>query len=95
MFATHYHELTDLALTKPGIANFHIAVREWNGKIIFLRKLMSGSTSHSYGIQVAALAGLPDGVISRAREVLANLEAGEFDEAGRPRIGGEPPSLGR
>ncbi len=87
MFATHYHELTDMALTKPGIANYHIAVKEWNGKIVFLRKLMPGATSHSYGIQVAALAGLPACVIERAREVLSNLEAGEFDEVGRPRIG--------
>ncbi|MBN1282503.1 MAG: DNA mismatch repair protein MutS [Proteobacteria bacterium] len=87
MFATHYHELTELALTRPSISNFHVAVREWNGKVVFLRKLTPGSTSHSYGIQVASLAGLPDAVISRAREVLANLEAGEFDEAGRPRIG--------
>jgi DNA mismatch repair protein MutS len=87
MFATHYHELTELALTKPAIKNYHVAVREWNDQVIFLRRLVPGSTSHSYGIQVARLAGLPDSVIDRSTEVLANLEEGEFDDGGRPRIG--------
>ncbi|MFA5811308.1 MAG: DNA mismatch repair protein MutS [bacterium] len=86
MFATHYHELTDLALTKTGIANHQIAVREWNGQVIFLRRLLPGATSRSYGIAVAKLAGLPDGVIDRATEVLKNLEEGELDEVGKPRI---------
>lgn len=86
MFATHYHELTELALTKPGIRNLNIAVREWNGEVIFLRKLVAGATSRSYGIQVARLAGLPDAVIARARDILENLEEGEFDEGGRPRL---------
>lgn len=87
MFATHYHELTELALTKHAIKNYNIAVREWNGEVIFLRRLVPGATSHSYGIQVARLAGLPEGVVVRAGEVLTNLEEGEFDEVGRPRIG--------
>ena len=69
------------------VKNFNIAVREWKGEVIFLRRLVPGATSHSYGIQVARLAGLPEGVIVRANEVLANLEEGEFDEVGRPRIG--------
>lgn len=86
MFATHYHELTELALTKPAISNHHVAVREWNGQVIFLRRLVSGATSHSYGIEVAKLAGLPAAVIERSREVLANLEEGEYDDAGKPRI---------
>ncbi len=86
MFATHYHELTDLSLTKPGIVNCHIAVREWNGQVIFLRRLVPGATSRSYGIAVAKLAGLPEGVINRATEVLTNLEEGELDEVGKPRI---------
>lgn len=86
MFATHYHELTDLALTRPGIRNMHIAVKEWNGQVIFLRRLLPGATSRSYGIQVARLAGLPAGVIERAGEVLENLESGELDEVGRPRL---------
>lgn len=86
MFATHYHELTELAVTRPRIGNFHVAVREWNGQVIFLRRLVPGATSRSYGIAVAALAGLPEGVIARAREVLENLEQGEFDERGEPRL---------
>ena len=86
MFATHYHELTELAQTKSAIRNYQIAVREWNGQVIFLRRLTTGATSHSYGIQVAKLAGLPDKVIARAGEVLSNLEEGEYDEVGRPRI---------
>ena len=86
LFATHYHELTDLAATKDGIKNFNIAVKEWSGKVIFLRKLVPGGTSRSYGIQVAKLAGLPHSVIERSQEVLQNLEAGEFDEIGKPRI---------
>ncbi len=86
LFATHYHELTDLALTRERIANFNIAVREWNDQIVFLRKIVAGGASHSYGIQVARLAGLPDAVIGRAKEVLANLEGGEFSTQGEPRL---------
>ena len=86
MFATHYHELTDLAREKPRVQNCSIAVREQQGRIIFLRKLVSGAASRSYGIEVAKLAGLPPEVLARARELLRNLEAGEFDEAGRPRL---------
>ncbi|WP_321531770.1 DNA mismatch repair protein MutS [uncultured Desulfuromonas sp.] len=86
LFATHYHELTDLALTRDRIANFNIAVREWNDQIVFLRKIVAGGASHSYGIQVARLAGLPDAVIGRAKEVLANLEGGEFSTQGEPRL---------
>jgi len=86
LFATHYHELTELALTKEGIKNFNIAVKEWNGEVIFLRKLVPGGTSRSYGIQVAKLAGLPQSVIERSHEVLRNLEAGELDEIGKPRL---------
>jgi DNA mismatch repair protein MutS len=87
MFATHYHELTELALEKPGIANYQIAVREWNGQVIFLRRLLPGAISRSYGIQVGRLAGLPEQVIARATQVLANLEEGELDATGHPRIG--------
>ncbi len=86
LFATHYHELTELALTKPRIKNFHVAVKEWNDRVIFLRKLMEGATSRSYGIQVARLAGLPAPVIDRAKEVLANLEQGEFTDGGLPKL---------
>lgn len=84
LFATHYHELTDLARVLPRTRNFSIAVQEWGGRILFLRKLVDGPANKSYGIQVARLAGLPDEVLARAREVLANLEAGEWDTTGRP-----------
>jgi DNA mismatch repair protein MutS len=86
LFATHYHELTELAMTKPRVKNFNVAVSEWNGEIVFLRRIVEGGTNRSYGIQVARLAGLPDAVVARAREVLANLETGELDEKGMPRL---------
>lgn len=79
LFATHYHELTDLALTKSGIKNFNVAVKEWNDQIIFLRKLVSGGVNRSYGIQVARLAGLPSEVVAKAKEILAKLEKGEME----------------
>jgi len=86
LFATHYHEMTELTVTRGRIKNYNIAVREWNDQIIFLRKILPGGASHSYGIQVARLAGLPGDVINRAREILGNLEKGEFVEGGVPRI---------
>jgi DNA mismatch repair protein MutS len=86
LFATHYHQLTDLAATKDGAKNYNIAVKEWGEKIIFLRKIMEGGTSRSYGIEVARLAGVPQELIIRAKEILQNLEKGEFDEIGMPRI---------
>ncbi len=86
LFATHYHELTELAVTRNRIKNFNIAVKEWNDQIIFLRKIVPGGASHSYGIQVARLAGLPGEVIERAREILQNLETGEYGDGGIPRI---------
>ena len=86
LFATHYHELTELSATKEGVRNYNIAVREWGEKIVFLRKIMEGGTNRSYGIQVARLAGVPAEVIARAKEILHNLEKGELDEAGMPKI---------
>ena len=86
LFATHYHELTELVTTKQRVKNFNIAVREWNDKIVFLRKLVPGGTSRSYGIQVAQIAGIPKDVVTRAMEILSNLEGTETDEAGRPRL---------
>jgi len=86
LFATHYHQLTDLAASKEGAKNYNIAVKEWGEKIIFLRKIMEGGTSRSYGIEVARIAGVPGEVIARAKEILRNLEKGEFDEIGMPRI---------
>jgi len=90
LFATHYHELTDLARERTGVVNYNIAVKEWNDEIRFLRKVVPGATSRSYGIQVARLAGLPDPVITRAKEVLANLEAVEFNEVGQARLAEKP-----
>lgn len=87
LFATHYHELTDLALTRERVQNYNVAVKEWNDQIIFLRKIIAGSASRSYGIQVGRLAGLPDLVINRAKEILRNLESGEFVRSGEPRLG--------
>ncbi|MBI1922350.1 MAG: DNA mismatch repair protein MutS [Geobacter sp.] len=86
LFATHYHELTELAVTRGRVKNHNVAVREWNDQIIFLRKIVPGGASHSYGIQVARLAGLPAEVIGRAREILRNLEKGEFTDEGMPRL---------
>jgi DNA mismatch repair protein MutS len=88
LFATHYHELADLARTKARVRNAHFDAREWGDAVIFLRRLVSGAANRSYGIQVARLAGLPDALIARAREVLDNLEGGELDERGRPRLAG-------
>jgi DNA mismatch repair protein MutS len=84
LFATHYHELTDLALTKSRVKNYNIAVKEWNEEVIFLRKLVEGGTNRSYGIQVARLAGVPVQVLERAKEILRNIESGELDGVGEP-----------
>jgi len=86
LFATHYHELTDLARTLERVANHSVAVREWKGDVVFLRRIVAGPASQSYGIQVASLAGVPGEVIARAKQILANLERGELDESGRPRL---------
>lgn len=86
LFATHYHELTDLSQVLSGVKNFNVQVKEWNDEIIFLRKIVAGGTDKSYGIQVARLAGLPKKVLDRAHEVLFNLEQREFDEVGVPKI---------
>ncbi|MFC4995648.1 MutS-related protein [Rubritalea tangerina] len=74
LFATHYHELTDLSNTRPAVQNYNVAVREWNDEIIFLRKILPGSADKSYGIQVAKLAGLPDTIVNRAKDILSHLE---------------------
>jgi DNA mismatch repair protein MutS len=79
LFATHYHEVTDLAKTRPRVANYSVAVKEWNEQIIFLRKVVKGAADKSYGIQVAKLAGIPRSVTERAREILDTLERKERD----------------
>ncbi|HVN64265.1 MAG TPA: DNA mismatch repair protein MutS [Candidatus Binataceae bacterium] len=89
LFATHFHELTDLARERPRVKNLSMAVREWGGEVLFLRRVIEGPASRSYGIEVAKLAGLPDSIIARAREILTNLEQGELDDAGMPRIAHE------
>jgi DNA mismatch repair protein MutS len=88
LFATHYHELTDLADALPGVVNAHVAAREWKDDIIFLRKILPGRSDRSYGIQVARLAGLPNTVIARAREILGGLERDELSRGGRPTLSG-------
>ncbi|MDI6788040.1 MAG: DNA mismatch repair protein MutS, partial [Planctomycetota bacterium] len=88
LFATHYHELTELALVLPGVRNYHISVREWGDKIIFTRKIIPGGTDKSYGIQVARLAGLPQETLKRARQILNQLEKQVFDIQGKPLLDG-------
>jgi DNA mismatch repair protein MutS len=83
LFATHYHELTELASGRDGIANAHFEVREWDGQVIFLRRLAAGGARRSYGIEVARLAGLPPAVLERARDLLRRLEEDERAELGR------------
>jgi DNA mismatch repair protein MutS len=92
LFATHYHELTSLASSRPGVQNYNVAVREWNDQVIFLRKIIAGAADKSYGIHVARLAGLPDGILTRAKAILTHLEATSTTPNGaRPTIPESPP----
>ena len=84
LFATHYHELAELGLTRKKVKNYTVAVKEWNDQIIFLHRLIPGSVNHSYGIQVASLAGLPASVITRAKEILKKIERNEIGTNSRP-----------
>ncbi len=84
IFATHYHELTALARTLPRVANRSVAVREEGGDVVFLHRIVEGGADRSYGVHVAALAGLPRAVVARARELLAALEAGAVEAAAMP-----------
>ena len=86
LFATHYHELTDLALQLHGVKNFSVQVREQGESIVFLRTIAPGPADKSYGIQVARLAGLPGKVVERAKEILHNLEEGELDTSLQPKL---------
>ena len=90
IFATHYHELTDLADALPGVVNFHVAAREFKDDIVFLHKIVPGRSDRSYGIQVARLAGLPPAVVRRAAEILQALEQDELQRGGRPSLSGAP-----
>ena len=85
LFATHYHELTELAQRLPRLKNFNVAVREWHDSIVFLRKIVAGGTDKSYGIHVARLAGVPKEVLERAKQILVNLEASELTPEGNVR----------
>jgi DNA mismatch repair protein MutS len=87
LFATHYHELTELAARLPRLKNFNVAVREWHDSIVFLRKIVEGGTDKSYGIQVARLAGVPKEVLQRAKQILSNLEESELTPEGNVRAG--------
>ncbi len=91
IFATHYHELTDLADAIPGVVNFHVAAREFKDDIVFLHKVVDGRSDRSYGIQVARLAGLPPAVVARATTILRSLEQDELQRGGRPALSGAPP----
>jgi len=85
LFATHYHELTELSARLPRLKNFNVAVREWHDQVVFLRKIVEGGTDKSYGIQVARLAGVPKTVLERAKEILRNLEESELTPEGNVR----------
>lgn len=91
IFATHYHELTDLADALPSVANFHVAAREFKDDIIFLHKVIEGRSDRSYGIQVARLAGLPAAVVRRASDILKSLEQDEMQRGGRPSLSSAAP----
>ena len=95
LFATHYHELTDIALTLPGVKNCNVLVSEDRDRIVFLRKIGEGAADKSYGIAVANLAGLPASVVGRAKEILANLEESELSEIGQPKLARENPRVRR
>ncbi|MCL4234719.1 MAG: DNA mismatch repair protein MutS, partial [Deltaproteobacteria bacterium] len=86
LFATHFHELVDIGRERKRVRNYNIGIIERDDRLIFLHRILPGGTNRSYGIQVARLAGLPDPVVSRAKEILANLEKGELDEIGRARL---------
>ncbi len=86
LFATHYHELTDLEKSLPGVKNLNVAVREWQEELVFLHKIIAGAADKSYGIHVARLAGVPRAVIERSKEILAQLEEEHLDAEGRAKI---------
>jgi DNA mismatch repair protein MutS len=90
IFATHYHELTDLADALPSVVNCHVAAREYRDDIVFLHKIVPGRSDRSYGIHVAQIAGLPPAVVRRAAEILKALEQDELRRGGRPSLSGAP-----
>jgi DNA mismatch repair protein MutS len=86
LFATHYHELTDLEKSLTGVKNLNVAVREWQDEVVFLHKIVDGAADKSYGIHVARLAGVPKEVVERSKDILGRLEAEHLDAEGRPKI---------
>ncbi len=92
LFATHYHELTQLADTLPRVTNLNVAVREWDDQVVFLHRIVSGGADKSYGIHVARLAGVPPAVNERAKDILAQLESNQRDQFDRPAIAATSPS---
>jgi DNA mismatch repair protein MutS len=86
LFATHYHELTDLSASLPGLRNHHVQVREHQGRVVFTHRVVPGPTDKSYGVHVARLAGLPPAAVARAGEILKRLEAHELEVLERPRV---------
>jgi DNA mismatch repair protein MutS len=94
LFATHYHELAELAQSHKNVKNYNVAVKEWNEEIIFLHRLVPGSMNYSYGIQVARLAGLPEDVVRRAKEILKKIEGNEFGTAVKKTPDKGPVQLG-
>jgi DNA mismatch repair protein MutS len=95
LFATHYHELTDLERSLSQVKNLNVAVREWQEDVVFLHKIVEGAADKSYGIHVARLAGVPKEVVERAKEILALLEQEHLDGEGRPKIARQPGRKGR
>ncbi len=94
LFATHYHELAQLAATAPGVLNLNVAVREWQGEVVFLHRVVPGATDRSYGIHVAKLAGVPGEVLDRSREILTHLEENAVGPNDKPRFAPEHPPKG-
>ena len=86
LFATHYHELNEMENTYKRIANYNVSVKEINGKVVFVRKLVKGGSEHSFGIHVAKIAGMPPSIVKRANEVLKQLEANHRSDATTPQV---------
>ncbi|MBN2843369.1 MAG: DNA mismatch repair protein MutS, partial [Sedimentisphaerales bacterium] len=89
LFATHYHEITELCELYDNVKNYNVAVREWKDDVVFLHKILKGRTDKSYGIHVARLAGMPQSIISRSKEILQELESNFSREAHRPQLTGK------
>ncbi len=89
LFATHYHELTELSDVLVRVKNYHISVREWDDNVVFLHKIVPGATDQSFGIHVAKIAGIPEKVIERSKDILLNLEKKELDRIVKERISGK------